>query len=621
MANLTESPIYEPGIFQLEKTTPPLGGAPAFNGSNPSAGHANVQGLQLANRTAWLKQQLEAGGSATTLASDLANNTDPTKGATKVGWDDGTVADVLLNSKSLSNYTLLRAYTGIATSVRILAKGIQGLFYHDVADTTSNDNGGTIIVGIDGRRWKRFFVGPIYVEWFGTKADNTTDDAPAINAAIDSISPITGPGLYGSGGIVVLAAGRMRIKSPINVKFGVTLMGRGSDIYQSNISVDPTFVGSAALIVRAASAFSYTNGHIKGVGVSCNNVPNVGGILYAGAYNNCSIEDSFVIDVHGDAIGLEVRPMNTSESTSPTTVCESLLLKDLYIIHYDSPSTVTKPTIKLNRCQESTLINVKAFSARNKSSPLATNQSAILLEDCRGVSILGGASVGAKYGITISAVTRNAVGFKIAGFTYELISDYALNCVGASASFLVTSIDHDVPRYETPMPTSGFYAKYTQNSNVHTGIKGATLDVGVLGISLEDYGSGTVTSVDGTARYTRRVTPNAVNNRSVIESSAGVEIHANNTPGFRFTAGSRTDFWNLNWSASDAVNNGLRVSHSSGRTVLVANDNGTASTLAFFGNNPIARPTITGSRGSNAALTSLITQLVNLGLIVDSTTT
>lgn len=59
MANLTESPIYEPGIFQLEKTTPPLGGAPAFNGTNPSAGHANVQGLQLANRTAWLKDHVE----------------------------------------------------------------------------------------------------------------------------------------------------------------------------------------------------------------------------------------------------------------------------------------------------------------------------------------------------------------------------------------------------------------------------------------------------------------------------------------------------------------------------------------------------------------------------------
>lgn len=56
MANLNETPIWEEGIFQLEKTTPPLGGAPAFNGANPIAGHANVQALQLANRTLSLNQ-------------------------------------------------------------------------------------------------------------------------------------------------------------------------------------------------------------------------------------------------------------------------------------------------------------------------------------------------------------------------------------------------------------------------------------------------------------------------------------------------------------------------------------------------------------------------------------
>lgn len=63
MANLTESPVWEEGVFQLEKTTPPLGGAPAFNGANPSAGHANVQALQLANRTLFIKQSLDSLGS------------------------------------------------------------------------------------------------------------------------------------------------------------------------------------------------------------------------------------------------------------------------------------------------------------------------------------------------------------------------------------------------------------------------------------------------------------------------------------------------------------------------------------------------------------------------------
>lgn len=42
--------------------------------------------------------------------------------------------------------------------------------------------------------------------------------------------------------------------------------------------------------------------------------------------------------------------------------------------------------------------------------------------------------------------------------------------------------------------------------------------------------------------------------------------------------------------------------------------------LGFFATAPVAKPTITGSRGGNAALASLLTGLANLGLITDSTT-
>lgn len=41
---------------------------------------------------------------------------------------------------------------------------------------------------------------------------------------------------------------------------------------------------------------------------------------------------------------------------------------------------------------------------------------------------------------------------------------------------------------------------------------------------------------------------------------------------------------------------------------------------AYGTKTPIATPTVTGSKGANAALTSLIAALVNLGLINDSTT-
>jgi hypothetical protein len=43
-------------------------------------------------------------------------------------------------------------------------------------------------------------------------------------------------------------------------------------------------------------------------------------------------------------------------------------------------------------------------------------------------------------------------------------------------------------------------------------------------------------------------------------------------------------------------------------------------TIGFFGATAIAQPAITGAKGGNTALASLITQLANLGLVTDSTT-
>jgi len=60
------------------------------------------------------------------------------------------------------------------------------------------------------------------------------------------------------------------------------------------------------------------------------------------------------------------------------------------------------------------------------------------------------------------------------------------------------------------------------------------------------------------------------------------------------------------------LNNGVE-----GTPQIIARNNGY---LAFFGSTPISKPTVTGSKDGNAALTSLIAQLSALGLITDSTT-
>lgn len=69
------------------------------------------------------------------------------------------------------NYTELRNYSGGST--RVFVSGVNtygdggaGFFFLDAADTTSADNGGTILVDASGGRWKRQYSGDVSVGWF-----------------------------------------------------------------------------------------------------------------------------------------------------------------------------------------------------------------------------------------------------------------------------------------------------------------------------------------------------------------------------------------------------------------------------------------------------------------------
>ena len=56
-------------------------------------------------------------------------------------------------------------------------------------------------------------------------------------------------------------------------------------------------------------------------------------------------------------------------------------------------------------------------------------------------------------------------------------------------------------------------------------------------------------------------------------------------------------------------------------TIIIGGDiDHNGSNIGFYGTAPIAKPTVTGSRSGNAALASLLTELANLGLIVDDST-
>jgi hypothetical protein len=92
--------------------------------------------------------------------------------ANRVSFEGENLDDILEKGKPLSNYAQLRSYEGNATQVRITDPGIAGFFYYDPLDTTSVDNGGTVIVS-GSKRWKRVFDGAVNVKWFGAVEDYT----------------------------------------------------------------------------------------------------------------------------------------------------------------------------------------------------------------------------------------------------------------------------------------------------------------------------------------------------------------------------------------------------------------------------------------------------------------
>lgn len=119
-------------------------------------------------------------------------------GSSLVGYGTQTV-ETALNERlpEIGTYTLLRAYTGPVTAFYVrgvtnIFDGGAGVFRVDVSDTTSADNGGTILVDAIGRRWFREFSGAVNLRWFvgATSADVTS----LVQAAALASKPSTGQG-------------------------------------------------------------------------------------------------------------------------------------------------------------------------------------------------------------------------------------------------------------------------------------------------------------------------------------------------------------------------------------------------------------------------------------------
>lgn len=155
--------------------------------------------------TIWDRDNVSASGTAGADAALalLGVDTGANQGPTYIGFDGGTLADFIRtkNARIVNTIADLRALDSTlynnAAIIGYYAKGdgVTGAYYVDTADTTSTDNGGTVIVGADNARWKLVWPGnEISVDQFGAKGDGTTNDATSIQAAITAVQNAAGSG-------------------------------------------------------------------------------------------------------------------------------------------------------------------------------------------------------------------------------------------------------------------------------------------------------------------------------------------------------------------------------------------------------------------------------------------
>jgi hypothetical protein len=347
----------------------------------------------------------------------------------------------------LDDYASLRAYEGDARSVFLRHAGTAGLFAANEQDRVSRDDGGTVIVAADHRRWERVFSGPIDVAWFGATGNPETSDHHAIQAAIDAACAL-------SVGTVLLGRSHA-LSHPVVVRPGVSLVGRGpayaggepySDIPGTFISALPDFDGDA--LFRAA------------VAAPDNVLTAVQFEQFRIDLSHCRAHGFLLEDVYDGVIFRNIHVVGTHESrracwltTGHYGLGQTALFENCQFLGRKG-STGNLAPFRADTLNESTFVNCKFFGASGGTA--ASTGAAIELSGCSGVTLLNCSYAFAATGLSIEdSSRRKSFGIRIQGGTFESLTHCALRIRSAHGR-RVDSVSLRDPRFYDSVLTFQF---------------------------------------------------------------------------------------------------------------------------------------------------------------------
>jgi hypothetical protein len=473
------------------------------------------------------------------------------------------------------------------------------------------------------------------VSCFGAKGDGTTDDTQEIQAALNVAQP--GDTVYFPG-----PSNYYRVTAPLTVPAGVTLAGEGAQLRQvssnnvllsiagDNVTVRGlNLVGPQFAVLQAeekaiscvgASSAAYRTG-IRVLGCRFSNWGR--GAIWLQYVEDFTLNDNDIQDCYYDGVlALSVR-RGLIQGNHITNITGSPQAYGIALTRNNSNSLTTEP----RSSDVSVVGNVVSG---------VTNWEGIDTHGGERIAIQGNAVHNCRLGIAV------------------VPADNASN-VETFAPRDITVIGNTV--------ASGVTNGSRSYGIVFTGAQGpvgSPVDLAsgaIVGNTVRGYGDEDVDTVGAiTVFVTRGVSVNA---NVVIEASPhGVILYFDNY-GFSCEGNIFVDPWSNAIATSGPIRvrseynfgtisgnvvargsksatyifaTGIRLDTATNVAIALGlHDLSLATTpisqsasgglrLGFYGSNPVAKPTVTGSRGGNAALASLLTALASQGLITNSTT-
>jgi len=509
---------------------------------------------------------------------------DTTSGA----YFTGSISGTTLTVSAVTNGTLVvgqlvsSATTAARTYITALGTGTggTGTYTVSVSQTVASgamgaDNGGTVIVASDGGRWKLADTKMLSLRQFGAKGDGATNDYPAVSAWTAEI--------LNSGKKGYAPAGRYKLTSAWVIDFaacsslGLTIEGDG----MQRTIFDLTSVTSGVPF-QVEDSNGATGGDTFYVSMSDFGVlTNINGTAAALGKNDLS--DALNACIFG--------PLYFANASTGASAC-ALEINGVY----QSQLNVTANCSGSSANGDSVRVRQMQFSTLTGSGGNGTNS----------LHFTGGYS----FGNTI----LNFDAEEVAKCVLIDVSTASSNTfIGGQLSWSVAGID----------ATAGSNNIFV-NPNFGSG---GTKVLGSTGIAVigDGKGYGTLVLPNTTVRAP---VGDAVNSIDAIAGQQASEIflranskrwmlRMDNSSESGSNAGSNivlTRFSDTGVNLGDV----WYVTRSNGQMTI---NNVTLAQVGFFGTGPVAtKPTVSGSRSSGAALTSLLGALSSLGLINDTTT-